>query len=165
MSKDRAEREWAHELPGVDAAALEVLARVGRAQVLVARALDAGLAQHGVTRPEFDALAALRRAGAPYRRSAGALATAMDLSPAATTNRVDRLVAAGLVERHADPDDARGVVVGLTPRGAEVAEAAVWTQTELARRLLRGLGPLQERTLAELLTELARSVAANAPER
>jgi DNA-binding MarR family transcriptional regulator len=89
----------------------------------------------------------------------------MLLSPAATTNRVDRLAAAGLVERIADPGDGRAVVVGLTARGRRLAEEAVRTHSRNERRLLGGLGPAQERALSDLLAELARSVAANAPPR
>jgi DNA-binding MarR family transcriptional regulator len=159
----RMQEQWERELPGVDTSAMALFGRLSRAHALAQRAIDAGLAAHGVNRAEFDVLATLRRAGAPYRLAAGALAAAMLLSPAATTNRVDRLAAAGLVERAADPADGRAVVVGLTARGRRLAEEAVRTHSRNERRLLGGLGPAQERALSDLLAELARSVAANAP--
>lgn len=161
----RMREQWERELPGVDTSAMALFGRLSRAHALAQRAIDAGLAVHGVNRAEFDVLATLRRAGAPHRLSAGALAAAMLLSPAATTNRVDRLAGAGLVERIADPGDGRAVVVGLTPRGRRLAEDAVRTHSENERRLLGGLDPPRERALSDLLADLARSVTANAPDR
>lgn len=41
------------------------------------------------------------------------------------TNRIDRLAKKGLVERLPDPNDRRGVLVRLTPRGA-TARTSPW---------------------------------------
>ena len=55
------------------------------------------------------------------------------------TNRIDRLEVAGLVSRVPDPEDRRGILVGLTARGLEVVDeviAAVWaTQAQLVASL------------------------------
>ena len=50
-------------------------------------------------------------------KSAGALATATGLRPAATTALIDRLEARGLVERVRDDDDRRRVLVRMTEEG------------------------------------------------
>jgi DNA-binding MarR family transcriptional regulator len=159
------EEQWTRELPGVDVAAMALFGRLTRAHALAARAIDDGLADHGVNRAEFDVLATLRRSGAPYRLLAGELAASMLLSPAATTNRVDRLAAAGLVERLPVEGDGRAVRIGLTRRGRALAESAVRAHAENERRLLGGLSAEQERTLSDLLAALGRSVAARAPGR
>ena len=159
------EEQWARELPDVDVAAMALFGRLTRAHALAARAIDEGLAGHGINRAEFDVLATLRRSGAPYRLLAGELAASMLLSPAATTNRVDRLAAAGLVERLAVEGDKRAVSVGLTPGGRALAESAVRAHAANERRLLGGLSAGQERTLSELLAALGRSVAGAARDR
>lgn len=51
-------------------------------------------------------------------KTAGVLATAVGLRPAATTALVDRLEQRGLVERVRDPDDRRRVLVRMTEEGA-----------------------------------------------
>ena len=155
--------QWGREMPDVDAAAMALFGRLSRAHAAASRAIDDGLAAHGLNRAEFDVLATLRRSGAPYRLSAGELAASMLLSPAATTNRVDRLQAAGLVERLPDPADRRAVVVGLTRRGRSLAERAVRAHAANERRLLSGLSDDEERALARLLARLSRSVAEHAP--
>lgn len=157
--------QWEREMPGIDAAAMALFGRLSRVHSAASRAIDEGLARHGINRSQFDVLATLRRSGAPFRLSAGELASAMLLSPAATTNRIDQLQAAGMVERRADPGDRRAVVVGLTRRGRVLAEQAVRTHSENERRLLAGLSEDEERTLTALLIALGRSVAENAPGR
>lgn len=152
--------QWAREMPDADADAMALFGRLSRAHALASRAIEAGLRPHGISRPELDVLATLRRSGAPYRLPAGRLADAMLLSPSATTSRIDRLQAAGLVERRPDPDDGRGVVVGLTRRGRALAEEAVLAHSRNERRLLAGLAREDERALTDLLARLSRSVAA-----
>jgi DNA-binding MarR family transcriptional regulator len=48
------------------------------------------------------------------------LAARLDLPPATVSRLVDRLVRAGLVERHADPGDRRAVKLGTTPQSREI---------------------------------------------
>jgi DNA-binding MarR family transcriptional regulator len=70
------------------------------------------------------------------------------------TNRVDRLSSRGLVERHPDPDDRRGVIVRLTTDGRETVDAAFAALLEAERALLEDL-PERDRTrLAGLLRTL-----------
>ncbi len=157
--------QWERELPEADVAAMALFGRLTRAHTAAQRAIEEGLSDHGLSRADFDVIATLRRAGAPYRLSAGDLASSMLLSPAATTNRINQLEGAGLVERLADPDDGRAVIVGLTRRGRTRAEQAVRSHSDNERRLLRGLSRDDERTLGELLVALGRSIGENARDR
>lgn len=66
------------------------------------------------------ALLDLERADAPA--TPGVLAGALQLSSAACTALVDRLTAAGLVDRGSDPDDRRRVRLLVTARAREIGE-------------------------------------------
>src|SRR4051812_10446460 len=99
--------QWRRERPDVDPSSMALFARLTRAQAAAAAAIDRTLGRHGLKRGEFDVLATLRRAAAPYRLSPGELARAMVLSPAATTHRVQGLHERGLVQRRPDPEDGR----------------------------------------------------------
>ena len=99
-------------------------------------------------------LATLRRSGEPYTLAPTALARWMMLSSAAMTNRVDRLEAAGLVERRPDPGDRRGLLVALTLDGMRVVDAAVADHVENERRLLEPLSEEEQQTLNALLCKL-----------
>ncbi len=151
---DRIVAAWGRERPDLDTAPLEVLSRVTR----LARHLDlarrGAFARHGLETWAFDVLSALRRAGAPYRLSPGALLTQTLVTSGTMTNRIDRLVEHGLVRRRPSPDDRRGVLVELTPAGLAQVDAALADLLESERRLLRGLPPEDRTTLATLLRVL-----------
>ena len=108
---------WARERADLDLAPVEVFSRISR----LARHLDLARREaftaHGIESWEFDVLAALRRAGAPYELSPGRLLRETLVTSGTMTNRVDRLAARGLVERYPDPDDRRGVHRAAHRRG------------------------------------------------
>ncbi|MGE3288868.1 MAG: MarR family winged helix-turn-helix transcriptional regulator [Pseudonocardia sp.] len=76
----------------------------------------AAAASLGVNRTDLRILAALRVDGPT---SAGAVAEAAGLSPAATTEAVQRLAARGLVRRDTDPADRRRAVIRIEPAATE----------------------------------------------
>lgn len=133
---------------------LAVLSRVSR----LARHLDLARKQcftaHGLEVWEFDVLAALRREGAPYELSPGALIHQTLSSSGTMTNRIDRLARRGLVDRGANPDDRRGVRVRLTQSGATVVGAALDDLIDYERGVLERLGPTAQRELAASLRTL-----------
>ena len=77
-------------------------------------------------------------------RTAGALATATGLRPAATTALIDRLEARGLVERVRDEADRRRVLVQMTEEGMRSTYAMYAPLVE------EGQGLFARHTVAEL---------------
>ncbi len=73
------------------------------------------------------------------------------LSSGGMTNRLDRLEQAGLIERLEDPDDRRGVVVGLTAKGEKVIDEATATRFSEAQNSLPKLTEHQFAELTKLL--------------
>ena len=67
------------------------------------------------------------------------------------TNRIDRLAARGLVERHPSLDDRRSVMVQLTEAGASKVDAALIDLLAHERTILAELGPDDADVLAALL--------------
>jgi len=111
------ESTFLSEILNLDLAVEGIVDRINGLARRFKRSLNDTLAEHGLSQGEWDVLGALRRAGPPYRRSAGELAGIAELSSGAMTNRLDRLEEAGLVRRLSDPDDRRGVLVELTKAG------------------------------------------------
>jgi DNA-binding PadR family transcriptional regulator len=64
---------------------------------------------------------------------------------------LDRLAAAGLIERRAAADDRRKVIIHLTPRGQEVIDAAIAARLAEARQALPPLTPREQELLITLL--------------
>src|SRR6478752_4060262 len=88
---DRIVLAWQRERPDLDVEPLEVLSRVSRLARHLDRARRAAFAEHDLESWEFDVLSALRRAGAPYELSPGALLRATLVTSGTMTNRIDRL--------------------------------------------------------------------------
>jgi DNA-binding MarR family transcriptional regulator len=142
---------WGAERPDLDVAPMQVMSRLSRLARHLDRARRAAFAAHDLEPWEFDVLSALRRQGPPYQLSPGALLHATLVTSGTMTNRIDRLAAAGLVSRHRDPQDKRGVLVALTDRGKNAADDALAGLLTRERELLAGLAPGQQAELAGLL--------------
>ena len=114
--------------------------------------LFASLMIEGLTPTQWAALAKLAEVGACSQNKLGRL-TAMD---AATIKGViDRLIARGFVSARADADDARRLLVDLTPLGAEVFSRAAPVAHEITAQTLALLAEDEQRTLVALLRRLA----------
>jgi DNA-binding MarR family transcriptional regulator len=154
---DRVIAQWQRERPDLDLAAMATMGRLGRLAAHLVPAVEAPLTRHGLTTGEFDVLAALRRAGAPHQQTPSELAGSLMLSPAAMTNRLDRLEAAGLVTRGPNPASRRSLLVSLTAEGLRVVDAAVTEHVANEEALLAALSPAQRRQLDEILRRLLAS--------
>lgn len=145
---------WRRERPDLDVSPLEILSRVSR----LARHLDLARREafdrHGLEAGEFDVLAALRRSGPPYEMSPGRLGAATLVTSGTTSNRLDRLEGAGLIERLPDPSDRRSVRVRLTDAGRQRVDAALTDLLERERHLLAELSAGDRAALANLLKTL-----------
>jgi DNA-binding MarR family transcriptional regulator len=151
---DRLVAAWRTERPDLDVEPLHVLSRVSRLSRHLDRARRDVFAAHDLESWEWDVLTALRRAGRPYRMSPGRLLRATLVTSGTMTNRIDRLAAAGLVERHPDPQDKRGVQVQLTAAGKTVVDAALSDLLDRERQLLSGLSQTDQDHLTALLRTL-----------
>ncbi len=145
---------WARERTDLDLSPVEVFSRISR----LGRHLDltrrVAFTAHGIESWEFDVLAALRRAGAPYELSPGRLLRETLVTSGTMTNRVDRLASRGFVERLPDPRDRRGVQVRLTPEGKAAVDGAFGALLEAEAHLLAALPSEDQATLAGLLRTL-----------
>jgi DNA-binding MarR family transcriptional regulator len=157
---DDAIAQWERERPdlqGLDAMAL--FGRLGRLTAHASAAIDEGLAPFGLKVGEFDVLASLRRSGAPFELTPTALGRQILLSSGAMTNRLDRLEAAGLVQRRPDPDDRRGVMVGLTPQGRELVDQAVTAHLANEVQILEVLSERERAALDRAVRKLLASLS------
>jgi DNA-binding MarR family transcriptional regulator len=152
--------QWARERPDLDASPMAVMGRIKQLAREIERALDRVFARFDLGLGEFDVLATLRRSGAPYRLTPGALLEATMVTSGAITKRVDRLEQAGLVTRAPDPNDRRGVLVGLTGEGLELVDRVVEEHVANEENLLAGLTGGERERLARLLRKLGESVRA-----
>ena len=135
------------------------------------RALDrALLADHGVGIDAYGVLITLVSAPGGAL-PIGALGEQRNLSPSGVSRSVDRLAKVGLVERRANPDDGRSLLVGLTPEGLARLRAAQVTHHAVVRELLldrldeqdvQRLGELWEKAMPGSLSSASLAAVENA---
>lgn len=148
---DRILAQWNRERPDLDVEPMGLLGRIARLRTHLAREIEKALAAHGLNSASFDVLATLRRSGPPYRLSPGDLIATTMVSSGTMTNRLDQLEKAGLIERENNPDDRRGVIIALTPKGLALVDAAVTDHVENQHKLLDGLDAQERVALDGLL--------------
>jgi DNA-binding MarR family transcriptional regulator len=101
-----------------------------RLEYILGRAIEE---ECGISHLMFEVLLILGRAGGPGL-SMRAISQEQVLTTGGATRLVDRMEAAGLVERADDPHDRRGRVVRLTPVGEETAVRAARVHVENIKR-------------------------------
>ena len=150
---------WGRERPDLDSSSLGVLARVSR----LARAAEENAAvllqRFNLSEVEFLLLAAVRTAPDQHPAPRDLLGTLM-VTSGGLTNRIDRLEAAGLIERVANPEDRRGIRLQLTDAGRalvdEVTTEYVANQNEVLDAVLQ---EDERKVLARLLRKLLLSLS------
>ncbi|MEU6238872.1 MarR family transcriptional regulator [Kitasatospora sp. NPDC047058] len=148
---DRITAQWRAVRPDLDTSPMAVIGRLSRASRLLERGIKENLAVHGVEPWEFDVLATLLRSGAPHVLTAGELSSAVMISSAALTNRIDHLVEKGLVERAVDPAHRRRVLISLTGTGQDLTNRLVEHHLAGEERQLAGLTAAEREQLTGLL--------------
>ncbi len=150
--------QWRREAPELDRSPFGVLGRISRLAHLLQAEIEPIFAAHGVTGGEFDVLAALRRAGRPYRLSPTELSRALIVTSGGMTKRLNALEDRGLIRRGSDPNDGRSSLVLLTSAGKHLVEAILPEHIANERRLVGELSAKERLDLASLLEGLAVSL-------
>jgi MarR family transcriptional regulator, organic hydroperoxide resistance regulator len=111
---------------------------------------------HGVNLPTFEFIQVISRV--PGSRVQD-IAASLSITVGGTSKIVDRIEAAGLCARRANPGDRRSSIIELTPAGKRLLARATVTVEDELRRLLGTAVP--ERSLAQftrILTKLRTAV-------
>lgn len=145
-------RQWRRVHPELDTAPIAVIGRLTRCVLLLQQAGDAPLREYGLTRPEFDVLAALRRLDREL--TPGQIAKETFASGAAVTKRLRALEERGLVSRRPDDRDRRVSHLALTDEGRALTDRLLPRQLHYESDLLAAMGGDRRRELGDLLGEL-----------
>ncbi len=130
------------EIPGYSSW-LEVVKTYTKCQRLLTNrlgALDLSIARYEVL------LAIMREEGLSQKR----LAERLLVAKSNITVLLQRLEERGLVERHADPDDARGHCVTLTKAGRSLVRKGSRAQGEVVHLMMDGVSPADARSFERI---------------
>jgi DNA-binding MarR family transcriptional regulator len=117
----RADETWTQRWGRVPSMA--AITSIMRAQQILLGQVDAVVKPYGLTFARYEALVLLTfsKAGELPMSKIG---ERLMVHPTSVTNTVDRLVAAGLVDKRPNPNDGRGTLASITGKGREVCDAA-----------------------------------------
>jgi DNA-binding MarR family transcriptional regulator len=112
------------------ASAMRAATSVFRVQQILLARFDEVLRPHQLTFARYEVLVLLTfsRSG---RLPLKVIGSRLMVHPTSVTNAIDRLVAAGYVDRRPNPADGRGVLAGITESGRAVVDVATGALTEL----------------------------------
>jgi DNA-binding MarR family transcriptional regulator len=149
---------WARERPDIDTQGMAILGRARRIVLASRGPIEAVFTRFDLDAGEFDVLASLRRAGAPYRLRPTELFQQLMISSGGLTDRLSRLDRRGLIARVPSDQDRRSLIVELTVAGKTLVEAAFEADMAVESRLIAGLTEEERRSLADLLAKLAVAI-------
>ncbi len=146
---ERAGESWEQRFG--PASAMRAATSVFRVQQILLARFDQALRPYGLTFARYEVLVLLTfsRSGQLPLKTIG---SRLMVHPTSVTNAIDRLVAAGYVDRRPNPADGRGVLAGITDAGRAVVEEATAALTGLDF----GLGDLPADELETLFGILRR---------
>jgi len=139
------------------------LARVDVALMRLRRLWAAPPARSGLRADDGVEMSTVLVVDALARDTGAALGVAdvahrLDVAPSTASRLVERAVAAGVVERRADPDDARRAILYLTEAGQALQRRARAMRAGYLARILRGWPAADVASLADHLDRFAASV-------
>jgi len=146
---ERAGQSWEERFG--PASAMRAATSVFRVQQILLARFDEVLKPHALTFARYEVLVLLtfsRTGELPLK----VIGSRLMVHPTSVTNAIDRLVAAGYVDRRPNPNDGRGVLAAITDGGRLVVERATAELTGLDF----GLGDLSESDRADLFDVLKR---------
>ncbi len=116
----------------------------------------------GLSMPQFSILMRLH-----YRGGCGIsnLSEHMDISAAAASQLVEKLVQAGLLERSEDPHDRRAKQVALSSKGEELIEQGIQERYRWVDGLAETLNPEEKIKITEaleIMTQVAQTMESKA---
>ena len=123
---ERAGRTWEQRFG--PASAMRAATSVFRVQQILLARFDEALRPHDLTFARYEVLVLLtfsRTGELPLK----VIGSRLMVHPTSVTNAIDRLAAAGFVERRPNPADGRGVLAAITDAGRAVVEKATTALT------------------------------------
>lgn len=151
--------QWQRERPDIDPAPMLLFGLVARSQTMTTAFINKTLAKWKLSRPSFDVLATLRRAGPPYSLTPKHLSESLMLSGAGMTSRLDRLESLHLIARLPEPSDRRSLKIQLTDRGVRLIDEVIPDIVAAQWKIAAGLGQDKTEEMLRLLGRFADLLA------
>ncbi|BDP44408.1 MarR family transcriptional regulator (plasmid) [Deinococcus aetherius] len=146
--------DWERVRPDLDPEPMLTVVLLGRLHAALAREIEGTYLPDGVNAAGWDLLLTLYRSAPPEGLTPTGLSDLAAISGPSMTNRVQRLVERGLVERRGGERDRRSVRVRLTREGRALVERLLPQHLATTARVLSALDPVETEVLRRLAARL-----------
>jgi DNA-binding MarR family transcriptional regulator len=127
---------------------------------LIRKAIDARANEVGLTSAQWHVLSTLARCAkmgeSPLNQAS--LADLLDIEPITLSRQIDRLTAAGMIERRPDPSDRRAHLLYLTEKARPLVMAFRDVATEVLNNALAGISAREVDALIDVLERIRANV-------
>ena len=152
---------WRDARPDIDVTGMDLMLRMTSLVRISAARIHEQLSDFGITLPEFDVLATLRRSGAKAELTPSYIAEVGMVKPSGLSHRLARLERAGFISRSIDPDDRRSALIRITPAGRRIADRGIEIIADAHNQMISGMNATDRRTFNRLLTTLVEDIDAD----
>lgn len=150
--------EFSRRVPALDPEAVYAVATVHAVGAELAGAMQASLGKHGMTEGRLRVLAKLMDRDRPMTHSE--LADCCGVTKGTITGLVDGLERDGYVERQAEPNDRRVMMIELTQAGRSLLDRILPGHLARLSKMVSGLTRDEQRQLVELLKKVREGLPA-----
>lgn len=123
---------------------------------LMRRSLNRNIRGTGLTHPQWRVIGLLRKAQGINQ---AALAERMDIQPISLTRLIDRMAAAGWIERRPDPRDRRAVQLFLTDKAQPILEELRHAGDGFEADALAGISAIEQDQLRQMLGKIRTNLS------
>ncbi|GAA3151903.1 MarR family transcriptional regulator [Planomonospora alba] len=149
MTEQQTDRPGGEDLSAVTSAVL-----TGSRLLVAIAAQSLGAVEDRVTLPQFRMLVVLATHG---ETKLVTLAERLGVNPSTATRMADRLAAARLVVRAANPHDRRENLIRLTPAGLRIVDEVTARRREEIAAIVARMSPGQRRALVSAMAAFSRA--------
>jgi len=146
------------EYPGASWLSAQVVRELESVGSLAEARIAAVARRYGLSHAALNAMAVIEGSGGPM--AVGTVSAAMHITSGTMTSVLDTLERNGLIERLADPDDRRRVLVDVTPAAQEVLDQLLPEVVQAATAMMAALDEAELRQFLATLERIRRSIAA-----
>jgi len=146
--------DWATQRPDINCSGKAVICSILRIRSNYLCHLEKALKPLGIAPNVFSVLVTLRRKGASAEISVSKIREEVLVSSGGMTNLLNRLINDALISKRACENDARCMLVKLTPKGLDIIDKAMEIQASLECKMTAMLTQKENNQLSDLLRKL-----------
>ncbi|SMB79032.1 MarR family winged helix-turn-helix transcriptional regulator [Deinococcus hopiensis] len=150
----RIRRDWEQVQPDIDPGPMLTVVLIDRLHTALGRQTERTYGAAGINAAGWDLLLTLYRSAPPQGLTPTQLSGLAAITGPSVSNRIDRLIQKGLIERQVAERDRRSVSIRLTTEGRALVERLLPEHLQRTSQIVAALDPEETRLFGQLAARL-----------